>query len=314
MTQSRNLVATFLISFVWLTGFGYGKNIVIATSEVTLTNVPIWVGIEKKFFEQNGLTVQYVVMRSDLAVKGLLTGDVDYMQSSSSVVRAAAAGAPVVTIFATFNRTFFELVARPEIKSLSDLKGRVIGISRYGASTEHAVRFGLRANGIDPDKDVKLLALGGDAGRIAGLQSNVVAASVLQVPGNFMARKLGAHTILSLGEYLETLLAGLGTASRKIDQNRDEVKRVLRSLAKSIDYMINRRSEVIEIIQKRIGRPDTNVATYIYDLVSKHATRDGIPSEKALQNTLLGTPFEGKITNFEKIVDFSIARDVAEGR
>ena len=59
----------------------YAKDIVIATSSVVLTNAPIWVGIDKKFFEESGLTVQYVVMRSDLAVKGLITGDVDYMQS-----------------------------------------------------------------------------------------------------------------------------------------------------------------------------------------------------------------------------------------
>src|SRR5574341_652481 len=101
----------------------HAENVVIATSSVTLTNVPIWVGIDKKFFEESGLNVQYVVMRSDLAVKGLITGDVDYMQSSSSVLRGGAAGAPMVVVFGTFNRTFFELVAWPEIKSLSDLKG-----------------------------------------------------------------------------------------------------------------------------------------------------------------------------------------------
>jgi ABC-type nitrate/sulfonate/bicarbonate transport system substrate-binding protein len=88
------------------------KNIVIATSSVVLTNVPIWVGIDKKFFEEYGLAVQYmavqyIVMRSDLAVKGLITGDVDYMQSASSVLRAAVAGAPLVTVFGTYNRTFF---------------------------------------------------------------------------------------------------------------------------------------------------------------------------------------------------------------
>ena len=74
------------------------KPVVIATSSVVLTNTPIWIGIEKKFFEESGLTIQYIVMRSDLAVKGLITGDVDYMQSSSSVLRAGVAGAPLVTI------------------------------------------------------------------------------------------------------------------------------------------------------------------------------------------------------------------------
>src|SRR5215472_7347453 len=130
------------------------KNVVIATSSVVLTNVPIWVGIEKKFFEESGLTIQYIVMRSDLAVKGLITGDVDYMQSSSSILRAAVAGAPLTTILGVYNRTFFDLVVRPETKSLTDLRGKAIGISRYGASTDYAVRFALKANGIDPDKEV----------------------------------------------------------------------------------------------------------------------------------------------------------------
>lgn len=72
----------------------HAKDIVVATSSMTLTSVPYLVAIEKRFFEKEGLTAQYVVMRSDLAVKGLITGDVDYNQSVSSVLRAGAAGAP----------------------------------------------------------------------------------------------------------------------------------------------------------------------------------------------------------------------------
>ena len=70
------------------------KDIVIATSSMTLTSIPYLVAIEKKFFEKEGLTAQYVVMRSDLAVNGLITGDVDYNQSVSSVLRAGAVALP----------------------------------------------------------------------------------------------------------------------------------------------------------------------------------------------------------------------------
>src|SRR5262245_11050891 len=190
------------------------KSVVIATSSVVLTNTPIWVGIEKKFFEESGLTIQYIVMRSDLAVKGLITGDVDYMQSSSSVLSAAVAGAPLVTILGVYNRTFFDLVARPEIKSLGDLKGKPLGISRYGASTEYAVRFALKANGIDPDKDVKLLAVGSgsDAARISALEGEVISSAVLQVPSTLVAHKRALRRMLRQGDYLETLFAGLGTS------------------------------------------------------------------------------------------------------
>ena len=95
---ARLLILTPVFLLFVIRAEAQAKNIVIATSSVVLTNTPIWVGIEKKFFEESGLTVQYIVMRSDLAVKGLITGDVDYMQSSSSVLRAAVAGAPLMTI------------------------------------------------------------------------------------------------------------------------------------------------------------------------------------------------------------------------
>ena len=292
----------------------YAKDIVIATSSVVLTNAPIWVGIDKKYFEESGLTVQYVVMRSDLAVKGLITGDVDYMQSSSSVLRAGAAGAPLTTVLGVYNRTFFDLVARPEIKSLGDLRGKPVGISRYGASTEYAVRFALRANGIDPDKDVKLLAVGSgtDAARISALQGGVIAAAVLQVPSNLMAHKLGAKTILPLGDYMETLFAGLGTSSKKVQSQRDEVKNTVRAIVRSLDFMARYPVETKAIIQKNLRGIESSTVDYIYDLVVKHATRSGIASRKALENSLLGSQFEGKPVNFDKLVDFSIAREVTQ--
>ena len=290
------------------------KDIVIATSSMTLTSIPYLVAIERKFFEKEGLTAQYVVMRSDLAVNGLITGDVDYNQSVSSVLRAGAAGAPVITVAGIYNRTFFDLVARRDIKSLAELKGKTVGISRYGASTEYALRFGLKANGIDTDKEIKILAVGGDAARIAGLQNGTLAAIVSQVPANFFAHKAGGHTLLSLGEYLETLLAGVGVSRKKVEQNRDEVKRVVRALSRSLDFMHAQPADTKSLIGKRLGASETAIVDHIYALVTKYATRNGIPSQQAIENTLLGTPFEGKLTNFEKLFDFSMAREVAEGK
>jgi ABC-type nitrate/sulfonate/bicarbonate transport system substrate-binding protein len=290
------------------------KDIVIATSSMTLTSVPYLVAIEKKFFEKEGLAAQYVVMRSDLAVKGLITGDVDYNQSVSSVLRAGVAGAPIITVAGIYNRTFFDLIARREIKSLAELKGKTVGISRYGASTEYALRFGLKANGLDPDKDIKMLAVGEDAARIAGLQNNTLAAIVSQVPANFFAHKVGGHTILSLGEYLETLLAGVGVSRRKVEQNRDEVKRVVRALMRSLEFMQAQPADVKILIQRKLGASEPAIVDHIYALVTKYATRSGIPSQKAIENTLLGTPFEGKPTNIDKLTDFSIVREVSEGK
>jgi ABC-type nitrate/sulfonate/bicarbonate transport system substrate-binding protein len=290
----------------------HAKDIIIATSSMTLTSIPYLVAIEKKFFEKEGLSAQYVVMRSDLAVRGLITADVDYNQSVSSVLRAGVAGAPLITVAGIYNRTFFELIARREIKSLADLQGKTVGISRYGASTEYALRFGLKANGVDPDKHIKMLAVGEDAARIAGLQNGTLAAIVSQVPANFFAHKVGGHTLLPLGEYMETLLAGVGVSQKKLEQNRDEVKRVVRALLRALDFMHTQPVEVKALIQKRLAVSDINIADHIYGLITKYATRNGIPSQKAIENTLLGTPFEGKVTNFDKLLDFAVTREVAQ--
>lgn len=314
----RTLRQTLLMAMVLILTLAcmpaQAKNIVIATSSVVLTNTPIWVGIDRKFFDDSGLSVQYIVMRSDLAVKGLITSDVDYMQSSSSVLRAAVAGAPLTTILGVYNRTFFDLVARPEIKSLNDLRGKPVGISRYGASTEYAVRFALKANNIDPDKDVKLLAIGAgtDAARISALDAGVIAAAVLQVPSNLIAHKLGARTILPLGDYMETLFAGLGTSQKKIQTNRDEVKQVVRAVVKSLDFMARNPAETKAIIQKNLRGIESTTVDYIYDLVVKYATKSGVASRKALENALLGSQFEGKPVNFDRFVDFSIAREISQ--
>jgi NitT/TauT family transport system substrate-binding protein len=316
MKQAKSALLLFVPLFLFTVFYtqAQAKNVVIATSSVVLTNTPIWVGIDKKFFEESGLTIQYIVMRSDLAVKGLISGDVDYMQSASSVLRAAVAGAPLLTILGVYNRTFFDLVAKPEIKSVSDLRGKAIAISRYGASTEYAIRFALKANGIDPDKDVKLLSVGGgsDAARITALDGGIISAAVLQVPSNLIAHKMGAHTVLPLGDYMETLFAGLGTSARKIQQNRDEGKHVIRGVMKSLDFMSHYPVETKAIIRKNLLGIENAAVEQIYTLVVQNATRNGIASKKALENSLLGSQYEGKPINFDKLVDFSLAREVVQ--
>src|SRR5258705_81289 len=128
------------------------------------------------------------------------------------------------------------------------------------------------------------------------------------------AQYVGGHTLLPLGEYMETLLAGAGVSQKKLEQNRDEVKRVVRALLRSLDFMQAQPVEVKNLIQKRLGVSETDIVDHIYGLVTKYATRNGIASQKAIENTLLGTHFEGKLTNFDKLTDFSVAREVADGK
>ena len=128
------------------------------------------------FLTESGLSVQYLVMRSDLAVKGLITGDVDYMQSASSVLARGGGRRAAGHDSRSVQSHFFRSRRTAGIRLLNDLRGKQMGISRYGAPTDYAVRFAFKANDIDPDKEVKLLAVGAgtDAARISALEGGVV--------------------------------------------------------------------------------------------------------------------------------------------
>ena len=97
------------------------------------------------------------------------------------------------------------------------------------------------------------------------------------MPANFFAHKVGGHTLLPLGEYMETLLAGVGVSQKKLEQSRDEVKRVVRALLRALDFMHAQPVDVKALIQKRLAVSDTDIVDHIYGLVTKYATRNGIP-------------------------------------
>jgi len=93
-----------------------------------------------------------------------------------------------------------------------------------------------------------------------------------------------------LGDYLETLLAGVGVSQKKLEQNRDEVKSVIRALLRSLDFMYAQSGEVKSVIGKRLRVSETEIIDHIYALVTKYATRNGIPSQRAIEKRFWELP------------------------
>src|SRR4029077_21111259 len=123
------------------------------------------------YFKEEGIDAKLVIMSSDIAMKGLLTGDVDFASSVSSVVKAAAIGVPVKTVINFFNGSFFYLVSKPEFTHIDQLRNKAVAISRCGSATDLDARATFRHFGIDPSKEVNILAVGGGTAHIAGLIS-----------------------------------------------------------------------------------------------------------------------------------------------
>jgi NitT/TauT family transport system substrate-binding protein len=227
------------------------RKIIIGVSNPdNVTFFPLYLAKEAGYFREQGLEPQLIVMNSDLAVKALVTGDVDYAASTASVAKAAALGFPVKIIVSFFNGTDFSLVSKPEIKTPTDLKNKIVAVSRFGSAADFDAREALTHLGLDPAKDVKIIPVGAGPNRLISLLTGKVDAAIINVAESIRAQEQGMRVLISTGKFNRQTLTGLGTAKNKIAQNRDEVRRVLRAVIRAIDDYKNRKEKIQPLLIK----------------------------------------------------------------
>jgi ABC-type nitrate/sulfonate/bicarbonate transport system substrate-binding protein len=227
------------------------RKIIIGVSNPdNVTFFPLYLAKDAGYFREQGLEPQMIVMNSDLAVKALVTGDVDYAASTASVAKAAALGFPVKIIVSFFNGTDFSLVSKPEIKTPADLKNKIVAVSRFGSAADFDAREALTHMGLDPAKDVKIIPVGAGPNRLISLLTGKVDAAIINVAESIRAQEQGMRVLISTGKFNRQTLTGLGTATNKIAQNRDEVRRVVRAVTRAVDDFKNRKEKIQPLLIK----------------------------------------------------------------
>src|ERR1043166_2764056 len=209
----------------------------------SLNYLPLFLGKDKGIYAAEGIDLELVLVTSRIQVTALTTGDLE-------VSGAAALGFPVKVVgFITVKPTFW-LTARPEIRSIPDLKGKVIGITAIGSSTDTLARYLVRKHGLVPDKEVTLFATGTTANILAALNGGSVQAGMLSPPFHSMARLMGFHILAYLGDYVEQSLSGVGTSDKMLRDRPDTVTRVLRATLKSLRFVRQNKEETIQYIAR----------------------------------------------------------------
>ena len=145
------------------------EEIKIASTGQGLSTLPLEIAARKGFFRDEGFDVLTITMRANIAVNALLTRGVEYATPSTSMIKAATAGLPVKTVAVLMGRPDFFLTVKREIKSVKELKNKSIAIGSFGAAADLALRAVAKQDGLDPDRDLIRLQMGGGA---AHLQSN----------------------------------------------------------------------------------------------------------------------------------------------
>jgi NitT/TauT family transport system substrate-binding protein len=240
------------------------------------------VAARKGYFKEEGLEPEIIAMRPPVSITALASGDIDYTTVFGSVVRAALRGLPVRVVASFIDGSTHALVARPEFKSVKDLKGRTIGVGSYGASDDLAARMVLRHYGVDPEKQVKIVALGPDRARFAALKEGIVDVAVVAPPVDGEGRKAGFNILARAYEIFTFPFVGLGTSVKKIAERPDEVKRTIKSLVRANRFIRENRDESIQILM-HWGRTDRAAAAAAYDGAAKVFNADGAIPENGLR-------------------------------
>ncbi len=198
--------------------------------------MPIWVMSDAKIDHKYGVDLQNIYISGGARLtQTLVAGDIDLASSGGAVVNAILSGADIVCIAASIPTYGFSLYARPDVKDVSSLRGKVVGVMTKGASSDHAAVALLRRNNMQAGQDVKLLYLGGVREVLAALERGIVSAGVLSAPTTLMARRLGFKEIVNIADLkLPYVHSGVVVRRSLARQQPDRVRAFLKGYVVAI--------------------------------------------------------------------------------
>lgn len=260
----------------------------------SLTWFPAHLTREKGFYRAEGLDVDFIVMKPQVALQALIAGDVGYTTALGSTMRAGIRGLPLRVVMTIADKPLFALMARPGITSVEELKGKLVGISSFGASSDSLARAVLRRHGLDPNRDVKILALGGGTNRIAAMKTGAVDAALIEAPYNVMLEREGFRKILFVGDLIPSPLAGFGTTLEKIRKQPDEVQQLVRATLRGIQYAKTNKQESVRAIMKWADM-DQSLAEGSFDMAVTSWSNSGAANPQGVQIAMEEIKIEQKL-------------------
>src|SRR5574341_1028840 len=201
------------------------KKLRVGVPALGMSNIIIFVTKEGKLFEKHGLEAEVIVLRgSGEASKAMIGGNLQIAPiATPTVVNANLSGADLLILAHTMPGVIHAMMVKPEIKRLEDLKGKKIAVSTYGSLTDFLVRYIAKKKGLNPDKDLALIQLGGDSERIAALKQGAVDAAALSYPGYGRARRLGFSMLWDSSKEVDYPWMEIATRRALIQKEREIV-------------------------------------------------------------------------------------------
>lgn len=285
----------------------------ITYSSRSISSIDLFIAQDRGFFREEGLEARLVQVRATVAIAAILSDEVQALGSIGSAIRAVQRGAPIKVLAVSLRRPLFWLVARPEIRSVSGLKGKIAGVVTIGGSQHTALKRMLQTGGINPDTEVTTILAGDVPTQLQALASNSIQAAALSPPMIIIARdKFKMNILAGAMDQFTSLQNGLGAPEKNLRGQRELVKKILRARAKGNRYFHENEKGSSEVLARYLN-VDLQTALETYRLSRPAYTTDGIPSDEEIREHLR---IDAQILGLSnpvgpsKVFDFSLQREV----
>lgn len=292
------------------------QKVVIGLPRKDISFLPLLVALNSGLFAQEGIELEITEMKSDTLMAALTRGDITFSGAASSAMRAAAQGMPIRAIAFGLAKTTFSMLTVPEVKQIQQLKGKAIGVTNLGSSTHTAAQRALESVGLDYDKDVTYVAVGGGAQGLAALEAGSIQAVMLNPDEAARLEERGFNNLVSMEELMPTPFGGLATSLDTIANQRPLIKSFIRALIGGIMLTVNERTKTEAIAAQEFNLTPAQAKRAV-ELTVRAIDRENLggATERGMQMMVaneIAKPLEMDPTKLkvEDLVDFSLLSEV----
>jgi len=283
----------------------------IGVPELNAQFAPLALAEKKGFFREDGLQGEVIRINPTVALAALVSGELDYWTVIGNSVAAAIQGVPLRVLACYVPGSPSALIARPEFKSVQELRGKTVGLNTSGGALESTARLIFKHFGLDPDKEIKFLALGTSERRLSAMKQGLTAATMGSPPLDYLGKKMGFVVLARAHELFSYPTSGVVASVKKIKEKPDEIKRVIKAGIKANRYIRQNREGTIESMTEWT-KADKEMATAGYESVLKLFNDDGSVPEKGLILVIEELKKLGKVEREiapSDVADLSILRE-----
>jgi NitT/TauT family transport system substrate-binding protein len=289
------------------------RSVTLGLTGKSLTTVIFETSMRRGHFKQQGLDVKLITIRqSDVIVKAIMASELNFMSVIPTAILASVRGLPIRTIAVNVDNAPYVLIGRPQIKSMSDLKGKKIAVSSLGGMSTLLVREMVARAGLDPDRDVTYLAVRGSETRSGAMGAGFVDAALMTIPLNYAPERQGYTRLAWAPDYVRYPMNGVSGAPDYFAANRELVLALLRGMAAGVRDVKQRKSEMVPFVKSYLEVPEDEAAKS-YDSLVNHMPDNMIVDDAVIKQAMEFAASSLKlktdaVPDISKIRDWSYAR------